>query len=57
MQPKPTHQTTQNIMRKVPPDECGADEGGAEKGASYQLQKRRVPKLKGFEDAGDNKNP
>jgi len=44
-------------MRKVPPDECGADEGGADKGASYQLQKGRVPKLKGFEDAGDNKNP
>jgi len=42
---------------EIKPDECGADEGGAEKCASYQLQKVRVPKLKGLQYAGDNENP
>ena len=47
---------TEDIEGKLQPDEIGADKGGAKQGRSKTLQKRNLPKLKKFQNAGCNKD-
>ncbi len=57
MQPERGEEAAKDVVGEIEPDESGADECGTDKGAANQLQKGRMPKLKGFEDAGDNEDP
>jgi hypothetical protein len=57
LDPNPPNNTSNTIVRKVPPRERGANQGPAQKMRSNFFQNRRMPDLKYFQGTGDEEYP